>query len=227
MRQAYDYWQDQPGSCLWPRAGRVGQAQTPADGGTNSDRGAEAPRERVHKGTAQFLSKHVLGTGPGGGATQGSPAPPGTEPRREASMKRSTSTHQRVGDNSLDRQSGDTLHQPRAPPAGAAVAPASSSRQAPPRGGEAGQSRTGSRLRVTRAHRVAAQAPHRPPTRGTRHKGGASFAELALRKQTLRDGVGGLIRRPQKLPGSARHVSRSPISYWGAGCTAGTRPAAR
>ena len=57
----------------------------------------------------------------------------------------------------------------------------------------AGPDRTGKWLEKTSAHRVAAQAPHHPPTRSTENRlaGGAALPKLTLRQPPLRDDTGG------------------------------------
>jgi hypothetical protein len=102
----------------------------------------------------------------------------------------STNTHQRIGGGLAGPASERCGRPPRASRRSGCRASKPSSRHLV-RGGATEPGRTGQRLEYTSAHRVAAQALHRPPARGSRPTGGASPLELALQGPSLRDGVGG------------------------------------
>ena len=116
------------------------------------------------------------------------------------SLMRSTGTHQRCGEarQRPPTRPGRTLETTQQlspnPPAGAAVAPASPDRQAACPKGMRGRPEPDwqSGFVETSAHRVAAQAPHRPPTRSLKLTGGATpNTELALGRQSAERRSGG------------------------------------
>ena len=203
MRQAYDYWQDQPGSCPRPeRRGRGHQA-------------ARTPRPRCSCPTAEAGGASYArgGTSSAEGRPSSGTPKRAKRPRahfRESSLRGSPSDPNRSG----GAPDGATKRCPPGPPDRNAATPA----WPPPstrlkRIRADGAAGPGTWLRVTLAHRESIQAPHRPPTR--RHEAGCGAIAVRARAQTaiIDRAPGTLNNRPDRSLVSARLGPLSLIGY--------------
>ena len=133
----------------------------------------------------------------------------------ESSLNSSPSTHQRIGGN---RRQGGPKRTHQMPGAsrrnGCRASQPRPQRHAPNEGNSSrGPGRSGRRLSVTLAHRVSAQAPHRPPPQAEA-LGRRIARRVFTRPAIVERPRGASNQRPQQLPASTRHASLSLISYW-------------
>jgi len=177
LRQAYDYWQDQPGSCLSDAPTPPPSRRKAAGRQGASREKSPAPPKRTQELVSTGRSARVLRDRLGPGAQKSAQGP-----RRltflESSLRVLPTRSQRCGGDRL----GASKRWPNGPPAGAAVPPAGRcrSRRLSNEGGlRTDTDCSGRGFGGMLAHRVAIQAPQPRLHTGTKEARGQPSADWA------------------------------------------------